>query len=107
MTLPHGHALSHGILVGAVMLGAGAVLNGACVVGTVARLGRGQWAYAATPLGFFAGCLIVPAVVSLPTPALSVDLSPLLAARAGWRGHWPRCSARVLRENCGSDDVRS
>jgi Sulphur transport len=83
MTLPHGHALTAWTIAGAVLLGLGAVLNGACVVGTIARLGRGQWVYAATPIGFFAGCIVVPAVISLPTPAPSPDLSPVLAA-PGW-----------------------
>jgi hypothetical protein len=83
MTLPHGHALTAWTIVGAVLLGLGAVINGACVVGTVARLGRGQWAYAATPIGFFAGCVIVPAVISPPVPSPSSDLWRVFAA-PGW-----------------------
>lgn len=82
-TLPRGHAITAWTIVGAVLLGLGAVLNGACVVGTIARLGRGQWAYAATPIGFLAGCIVVPAVISLPTPAPSPDRSPVLMA-PGW-----------------------
>lgn len=45
-------------LAGGVLLGLGAWINRACVFGAVARIGSGQWAYLATPLGFFLGCLI-------------------------------------------------
>jgi len=45
-------------LTGGVLLGLGAWINRACVFGAVARIGSGQWAYLATPLGFFLGCLI-------------------------------------------------
>jgi len=45
-------------LAGGVLLGLGAWINRACVFGAIARIGSGQWAYLATPLGFFLGCLI-------------------------------------------------
>jgi len=48
--LSAGYDVSAWTLAGAVVLGLGAVLNGGCVVGSVAKLGSGQWAYAATPL---------------------------------------------------------
>jgi uncharacterized membrane protein YedE/YeeE len=83
MALPRGHAITSWAIVGAVLLGLGAVLNGACVVGTIARLGRGQWSYAATPVGFYAGCLAVAAVASSPVPAPPAGPSPVLAA-PGW-----------------------
>jgi toxin CptA len=54
---PVGYAVGPAVLLGGVLLGLGALVNGACVFGAVARLGSGQWAYAATPLGFFLGCL--------------------------------------------------
>jgi toxin CptA len=41
------------------------------VFGAVARLGSGEWAYAATPLGFYVGCLSVMPVFARPVaPAL-------------------------------------
>lgn len=46
--------------VGGVILGVGAVVNGACTTGTIARIGSGEYAFGLTVLGFFAGCLIAP-----------------------------------------------
>jgi toxin CptA len=43
---------------GGVLLGLGAWVNRACAFGTVARIGSGQWAWFATPVGFFLGCLV-------------------------------------------------
>ncbi len=42
------------------MLGAGAVINGACSTGTIARIGSGEFAYGLTIAGFFVGCLMAP-----------------------------------------------
>jgi toxin CptA len=55
--LPHGFAISGWTVLGAVILGLGAFINQACVFGAIARLGSGQWAYLATPIGYFVGCL--------------------------------------------------
>jgi toxin CptA len=81
--LPSGYVLTRWTLVGAAMLGLGAVVNRACAVGTIARLGSGQWAFAATPVGFFLGCAsadhLFPALMPQP---LTVG-SPLQAA-PGW-----------------------
>jgi len=51
--------------VGGVLLGLGAWINRACVFGAVARIGSGQWAWLATPVGFFIGCLVS---VTQPAP---------------------------------------
>ncbi|HVZ06503.1 YeeE/YedE thiosulfate transporter family protein [Rhodopila sp.] len=48
------------ILAGAALFGAGAVLNGACAVGTITRLCRGDLGYVATLLGAIATTLLVP-----------------------------------------------
>ena len=56
-TLPSGYELTPWTLAGAALLGLGAYVNRACVFGAIARLGSGEWAYAATPLGYFLGCL--------------------------------------------------
>ncbi len=60
---PAGYAPAMATLAGGVLLGFGAFINRACVFGSIAKLGSGGWAYAATPLGFFLGCALV---ASLP-----------------------------------------
>jgi hypothetical protein len=90
-----GHAASGWTVAGGVLLGLGAWVNGACVFGAVARLGSGEWAYAATPVGYFLGCLSVSALFApsppqplADTPALFGAGMPLAAAfviYASWR----------------------
>ncbi len=55
--LPAGYAINHWTAIGAILLGLGAYVNRACVFGAIARLGSGEWAYLATPIGFYLGCL--------------------------------------------------
>lgn len=81
--LPPGYALTGWTLTGAALLGLGAVANQACVFGTVARLGSGQWAYAATPIGFYLGCLSVGSVFAAPAPAV-LDAGSPLGSLPGW-----------------------
>ena len=47
-------------VIGGVLLGVGAVVNGACTTGTIARIGSGEYAFLLTVVGFFLGCLIAP-----------------------------------------------
>jgi hypothetical protein len=49
-------------VVGGLLLGVGAVVNGACTTGTVARIGSGEYAFGLTLVGFFLGCLGAPHV---------------------------------------------
>lgn len=49
-------------VVGGVLLGVGAVVNGACTTGTIARIGSGEYVFGLTILGFYLGCLIAPQV---------------------------------------------
>lgn len=49
-------------VVGGLILGIGAVVNGACTVGTIARIGSGEYAYGLTLAGFFLGCVLAPHV---------------------------------------------
>lgn len=70
---------------GAILFGLGAVINGACLFGTVARFGSGEWAYAATPAGLFAGSLATVGVQSAhrvphPSVVLAASAFSLLAA---------------------------
>jgi toxin CptA len=81
--LPAGLAITRWTVVGSMLLGIGAWINGACIVGAVARLGSGEWAYAATPIGFYLGCLSVAAVFGPHTPQALAGNSPLLRASAG------------------------
>jgi toxin CptA len=80
---PAGHALTGWTFAGAALLGFGAFVNRACVFGAIARLGSGEWAYLATPLGFYLGCLSVKAVFAAPAALPSAAGSPVLAA-PGW-----------------------
>ena len=49
-------------VMGGLLLGIGAVINGACTVGSVARIGSGEYAYGLTLVGFFLGCVLAPHV---------------------------------------------
>ena len=79
MHVPAGYALTGWTVAGAVLLGLGAWLNGACVFGAIARIGSGEWAYLATPLGFYIGCLSVDRVFSPPLPQMLANAPPVLA----------------------------
>lgn len=77
--MPVGYAAGPATVLGGVLLGIGAIMNGSCAFGSIARLGSGNWAYLATPVGFFIGSL---AIMYLPAPAILSDGSVVLAARA-------------------------
>lgn len=79
-SMPAGYAVSAWTVVGGALLGLGAWVNKACVFGAVARLGSGEWAYAATPVGFFVGCLSVMPLFSRPVASPLADASPLFHA---------------------------
>ncbi|MGG5822566.1 YeeE/YedE thiosulfate transporter family protein [Falsiroseomonas sp. HW251] len=79
--MPPGFELGARTMVGGILLGLGAFVNGACAFGSIARLGRGEWVYVATPLGFFLGCLSFgPLIGASPSPMRTV--SPVLLAPA-------------------------
>ena len=67
---PAAYPVTLGTVAGGVLLGLGAWVNRACVFGAVARIGSGEWAYLATPLGFFLGCLVP---LSAPLPVATVS----------------------------------
>jgi toxin CptA len=103
-SMPAGFATNAWTVLGGALLGLGAWLNQACVFGAIARLGSGDWAYAATPLGFYAGCLSVQPLFSRP-PAQALEhasiftgsaavFGPLFLAYVCWR-LWP--ATRSLR----------
>ncbi len=76
-SMPAGYAVSVWTVVGGAMLGLGAWVNRACVFGAVARLGSGEWAYAATPVGFYFGCLTVAPLFSRPAHFELAEGAPL------------------------------
>ena len=93
--MPAGYAITVWTIVGAAVLGLGAAVNGACVFGAVAKFGLGYWAYSATPVGFFFGCVIGQASLAhmlpqkLAQPSWAFQTPPWLAfavaALMAWR----------------------
>ena len=81
--VPAAYPVTPWLFAGAALLGFGAAVNRACVFGAVARFGAGDWNYAATPLGYFAGCVSVQPLFSAPAAQVVSSVSPVLAA-AGW-----------------------
>ena len=67
-------------LVGAGLLGVGAVVNRACVVGTVARIGAGEWAFLFTPVGIFAASLLIADSPLLPLETRRAETAPCAGA---------------------------
>lgn len=119
MAMPRGFVVSGWTVAGGLLLGLGAWLNGACVFGAIARLASGEAAYAATPLGFYLGCLAVPLLFAPAAPQPSVHDSPLFAAPQGlalafvaymaWRvgrplaaGRWRELAARVWQPHAAT-----
>lgn len=69
------------LLFGGVLLGFGASLNGACMFGTLGRIGNGELRFMGMPIGLaigFAAMATFP-VMTLPTPRLSPLVQPSLA----------------------------
>lgn len=102
--LPVGVAVSPWTIVGGLLLGFGAWLNRACVFGAIARLGSGDWAYIATPVGFFAGTASASAVFgNIMLSAIPETAS--IAAIPGWTG-WlivPLAAWRLVRTIAHAD----
>lgn len=100
--LPSRFSVSGWTIAGGALLGIGAFINRACVFGSIARLGSGEWAYALTPAGFFVGCFLLqhaptfmaPHSVRMPPSGallwLAIAALPLLI----WRGAKIVASAR-------------
>lgn len=80
-SMPASYEAGRWAVAGGALLGVGAWVNRACVFGAVARLGSGEWAYVATPLGFFLGSLSVGAIFHRPS-AIAVPATPALPAQA-------------------------
>jgi len=78
--MPAAYPVSGWVFAGAVLLGIGAWVNGACVFGAIARFGSGDANYVATPLGYYAGCLSVEALFAAPAASRLGEASPVLRA---------------------------
>lgn len=78
--LPAGYAVTSWTFIGGALLGVGAAINGACVLGAIARFGSGEWAYVLTPVGFYLGCVSVGAFFGASKPLPLDAESPLLRA---------------------------
>lgn len=77
--LPQGRSVSMATVIGGVLLGAGAYVNKSCVFGTVARIGAGDWAYLATPLGFLGGAWILSPLPHQQYSGTMPAMSPLMS----------------------------
>jgi toxin CptA len=80
-SLPAGAPVTLATVLGGLTLGLGASVNGACALGTIARIGAGQWCYVATPIGYYAGCHIAAHGLAATIP-IPVHDSPALHASA-------------------------
>jgi toxin CptA len=80
-TMPAGYPVGIATILGGALLGFGAYVNRACVFGAIARLGSGEWAYVATPIGFYVGCLSV-SLLPFAAPEGATHMSPVLAGPA-------------------------
>ncbi|WER50534.1 YeeE/YedE family protein [Cupriavidus sp. WKF15] len=78
--MPSGYPVDSLTIVGGALLGLGAFVNGACVFGAIARLGSGQWAYAATPLGYYVGCVGLLALWPQAERPMLATVSPVWGA---------------------------
>ena len=78
--MPAGYPVTLATIAGGVLLGLGAYVNRACVFGAIARFGSGEWAYAVTPLGFYAGCVAFGWIAAYAPHEALPQGSPLFAA---------------------------
>ena len=122
--LPASYAIGWPLVGGAALLGVGAVVNGGCLLGSLARLGDGESRMLALPVGLALGFWVAGRIVHAP-PAPSpngwappgwggVAIVGLFAAvaLAGWLalrgrprptpGTWPLARAAALLGGCGA-----
>ena len=78
-SLPATAPVTRATVWGGLLLGLGASVNGACALGTIARIGAGQWCYVATPIGYYAGCHLAARAL-VDKPSYPVYDSPTLHA---------------------------
>lgn len=79
-SVPPGYEPGRSTIAGGILFGLGAFVNRACLFGTIAHLGNGEWAYIATPVGLFVGSLVMSGVVwvtRLDGPSIALAASML------------------------------
>ena len=79
-TLPAGYKASSLTALAGILFGVGAVVNRACIFGTLAHISSGDWAFCVTPVGFYLGSLaarLLPAAAEMNGP-------PALITQSGW-----------------------
>lgn len=109
--MPPGYPLGPWTVAGGLLLGLGAFVNRACVFGAIARLGSGEWAYVATPVGYYAGCLGAGPLLAAAAAAPLPEGSPVLQAPA-WlalvfvAGALWRIGRPLLRHGLGGSAAR-
>jgi toxin CptA len=101
--MPAGYAITSWTLIGGALLGLGAAINGACVFGSIARFGSGEWAYLLTPLGFFLGCVSVGAVFGAVMPH-RLEVEPPVLRASTWLV-LPFAALALWRVALGARDV--
>lgn len=112
------------LMVGGVLLGIGATVNGACLFGTLGRIGNGELHFVAMPAGLAVGFAMVALIPGFepgevaPNPLATPSLAGIavlaafaLAALAAWRWiggnassdrHWSYRHAMLLLGTAGS-----
>ena len=100
-------------VLGGALLGLGAWINGACVFGTVAAIGGGDWSYVFFPVGFLLGCASFDAALAetvlasalpqaAPAAAGFTQFAPAIAALfCGWFLFRGRQLVRASRQSSG------
>ena len=78
-----GYAIGWTTIAGGVLLGIGAFINRACVFGSIARIGSGEWAFVFTPVGYFLASVVAAHLVALPR-STALTAPPLLLAAPRW-----------------------
>lgn len=58
VTLPPDHVVSGSLILGGTLLGVGAVINRACLLGSISRIGDGRLSYLGLPIGLAAGFVL-------------------------------------------------
>ena len=99
-------AANAAVVVGGALLGLGAIVNGACAVGTIARLGNGEWAWLLTLPGMLLGSLVYRLVPAPLTPQ-AIALTPPLhdvawIAALAFAGYVLWLSPQALRRFAGA-----
>lgn len=111
--LPANYAAGIVTIVGGALFGVGAFINRACAFGSLARLGSGEWAYLATPVGLYLGILLTSHVplpgrlagssILLGTPFwLGIVVTAILLARLFSHGRRVQRSGRAGLSNAWS-----